>query len=184
MTRTLTHLQIETGPGGWAKVFWRRSGESELSAFVRFRPPRRKGEPWTLIGLQAPKDSRLHTFLLNDVPRHLIEQAINASAVFQEGLRADFDKPATNDLDGAFRGKYREAPRLKLERPGRRNFDDAFLRDVATAYRQAIAAGLPPLRTMADDSGIPQGTIARWVGKAREPERGFLPPAEPGKVST
>ena len=32
------------------------------------------------------------------------------------------------------------------------------------------------------ESGIPQGTIARWVAKAREPERGFLPQTEAGKV--
>ena len=36
---------------------------------------------------------------------------------------------------------------------------------------------------MAEDAGIPQGTIARWVAKARSPEFKLLPPAKPGKVS-
>jgi hypothetical protein len=181
MTRTLTHLHIETGPGGWLRALWRRQGEPERSVFVRFRPPRKKGEPWTLIGLQAPRGVALHTSLLDDTPRHQIEQAVNASAVFQEGLRADLDDSAPNDLDRAFRGKYREAPRRRLERPGRRQFDEGFLRDVATAYRQAVAAGLPPLKTMAEDSGVPQGTISRWVAKTRD--KGFLPQTGAGKVT-
>ena len=48
-------------------------------------------------------------------------------------------------------------------------------------YRAAVAGGLPPLKTMAVESGIPQGTIARWVAEARE--KGQLPEATPGKVS-
>jgi hypothetical protein len=66
-------------------------------------------------------------------------------------------------------------------RPARNQFSEEFLREVAFAYRQAVAAGRPPLKTMADDADIPVGTIARWVARARD--KRFLPPAEPGKVS-
>jgi hypothetical protein len=183
MTKQLTHLHLEAGPGGWVKAFWRREAGSDSAIFVRFRGPQKKGERWTIIGLQVPKGLHLHTALLDDVPRHQIELAANASEVIRDGLRTEIDEPTPVDLDGAFKRAYREAERPILVRPPRNQIDDAFLRQVSFAYRQAIAAGLPPLKTMADDSGIPQGTIARWVAKAREPERGFLPPAEPGKVS-
>ena len=86
-----------------------------------------------------------------------------------------------SELDRAFKHEYEKTPRVKLERPARNQFSPEFLQDVAAAYRQAVAAGLPPLRTMAEDSGVPQGTIARWVAKAREEK--FLPPASKGKVS-
>ena len=100
----------------------------------------------------------------------------------KEELRDLIDEPVQGDLDRAFSKTYSEAPRLKLERPARNQFSAEFLRDVATAYRQAVAAGRPPLKTMAEDSGVPQGTIARWVAKARDEK--FLPPASKGKVTT
>jgi hypothetical protein len=105
--------------------------------------------------------------LLADVPLHRIERAVTASEVFRQGLLDEIDAVVPGDLDAAFRHAYRDAPRKKLERPAGRELDDDFLRSVAIAYRQAVAAGRPPLKTMAHDAGIPQGTIARWVAKAR-----------------
>ena len=112
----------------------------------------------------------------------MIERAVNASVVVKDGLGDLIEKPVPSDLDRAFKRAYAKTPRLKLERPPRNQFSEEFLRDVATAYRQAVAAGLPPLKTMAEDSGVPQGTIARWVAKARDEK--FLPPASKGKVTT
>jgi hypothetical protein len=58
---------------------------------------------------------------------------------------------------------------------------DTFFEQVAAAYPAAAADGLPPSKTLADDSGTPRGTVNRWIGEARR--RGYLPPAELGKVS-
>ncbi len=75
-------------------------------------------------------------------------------------------------------------PQPKLKRPPRNKLDDDFYRQVATAYRKAVAAGLPPGDTIAKNSDVPKGTVNRWIAEARKPERGFLPPGEPGKVTT
>jgi hypothetical protein len=184
MTQQLTHLHIETGRGGWLKAFWRREAGADNVIFVRLRPPRTKRQAWEIIGLQESKHSQppwLSSELLNDVPRHRIELAVEASDVFRSGLLEGIDDEQPKDLDAAFRRIYRDAPRAKLARPARIQRGDDFLRKVAVAYWQAVAAGLPPLKTMADDSGIPRGTIARWIADARE--RDYLPPAKPGKVS-
>jgi hypothetical protein len=187
MARPIT-LHIETGPGGWLKAFWRRNpDDTDNVIFCRFRPPRSKRHAWTLVGLYASKDSRppwLSTELLDDVPRHRIEVAVAASVdVFQKGLLEDLDVEVDpDDLDGEFERVYSTAPRPKLERPHRGELGDDFFREVAMAYRFALAGGHAPLETLSADSGIPRGTIARWVATARE--RGFLPPTTPGRVSS
>ena len=59
---------------------------------------------------------------------------------------------------------------------------DDFYRQVALAYRRAVAGGRNPGKSLADDSGVPHGTVARWIAESRR--RGHLPPAEKGKVTT
>jgi hypothetical protein len=92
---------------------------------------------------------------------------------------ADADQP--QDLDAAVSRAYRKAPRPELERPPRSQLDDDFYRRVALAYRRAIAAGLPPSKTLAEVSETPPGTVNRWIAEARK--RGHLPTAERGRVS-
>jgi hypothetical protein len=75
----------------------------------------------------------------------------------------------------------RGATRFQLKRPQRRRLPDDFYERVARAYREAVAAGLNPRKTLATDSGVPADTVARWIGEARK--RGQLPPASAGKVS-
>jgi hypothetical protein len=187
MTRSLTHLHIETGPGGWLKAFWRRGAdEPENVIYCRFRAPKTKRQGWALIGLQASQHSRptrwLSSELLDDVPRHRIELAVVASDVFRDGLLEAIDDDVPSDLDAAFARAYHTAPRPKLERPRRSELDDAFYRRVALAYRRAVAAGLPPSKTLAEDAETPPGTVNRWIAEARK--RGHLPKTERGKVST
>lgn len=186
MPRPIT-LHIETGPGGWLKAFWRRSaGDPENVIFCRFRAPVKKRQRWALVGLHASRDSQppwLSSSLLAAVPRHRIEVAVTASKdVFQKGLLEYMDVAIDpDDLDASFKRAYNIAPRPKLERPPRGKLDDDFYREVALAYRWALAAGRSPLDTLVADSGVPRGTIARWVAAARD--RGFLPPTTPGRVS-
>jgi hypothetical protein len=122
--------------------------------------------------------------LLDDVPRHRIQLALVASVNVRGAVLERIDDESPADLDSAFRRVYREVPPIKLERPPRNRIDESFLREVALAYRLAVAAGRSPLKAIAEDSGIPVGTVARWVARARSPEFKILPPAETGKVVT
>jgi hypothetical protein len=72
--------------------------------------------------------------------------------------------------------------RPKLKRPAkRRPLPDQFFEDVAAAYQGAASAGLPPAKTLAEDSDTPQGTVNRWIGEARD--RGYLPRGPAGTVT-
>lgn len=182
--KQLSHLHIETGPGGWLKAYWRREAGPDNCAFVRFQAPKTKRHRWLPVAVQVARDSNfpwLSAEFLADVPLSRIDRAVNLSDVMKDGLRDAIDDETPAKLDAAFRRMYRDAPRHKLERPARGQRTDDFYRQVRLAYRQAIAAGRPPLKTMAEDSGIPQGTIARWVAEARD--KGFLPETTAGKVS-
>lgn len=98
------------------------------------------------------------------------------------GLLDEIDKEIDpRKLDSVFRQTYKQAPREALKRPPRSQLTDEFFRDVAIAYRRAVAAGLPPGKTIATDFGVPPGTVARWIAEARE--RRFLPPAQQGRIS-
>ena len=123
-------------------------------------------------GPKHSKPSWLAPALLDDVLRRPIELAANASDAVRDGLAAQLDEPAPVDLDSAFQRTYRQTPPPKLERPPRNRLADDFYREVAFAYRWAVAAGRPPLEALAAESGIPRGTIARWVATARD--KGFL----------
>ena len=69
--------------------------------------------------------------------------------------------------------------RPRLKRPAGRRLDDNFYIQVADAYRGAVAHGLQPAKTLAEDSETPQGTVNRWIATAREKD--LLADAEPGR---
>ncbi len=58
---------------------------------------------------------------------------------------------------------------------------DAFLRDVAAAYRDAVARGLRPNKALAEQTQhYSQRTVEKWVYLARK--KGLLEPTRPGSV--
>lgn len=57
---------------------------------------------------------------------------------------------------------------------------DAFLQDVATAYRDAVSRGLRPNITLAQQAQHEKRTVEKWVYLARK--KGFLEPTRPGSV--
>ena len=73
----------------------------------------------------------------------------------------------------------RRLRRVKLRAPKKRLLDDAHYHHVAEAYRGAVGDGLSPAKTLADESGVPQGTVNRWIAESRR--RGYLPPGVPGR---
>lgn len=70
--------------------------------------------------------------------------------------------------------------RYKLKWKRRQPIDKGFLRDVAHAYESAVAFGLNPRKTIVDDTGAADATVAGWVLEARR--NGYLTRTSLGKV--
>jgi hypothetical protein len=199
MTRELTHLHVVAGPGGWVRASWRRGKQSaEHSAYLRFDPrlalsragrsvklvkrtARTRGQRWPVVELRL--GGHVNAELLREIPVHRIEVVVLMSKGLRPTLEEWLEREVPANLDEAFAASYREVPRLKLKRPAGRRLDDDFYREVAFAYRDAVERGLNPGKTLAEDSGVPRGTVNRWIAKARSPELSYLPPGEPGKVT-
>jgi hypothetical protein len=172
--RAITKLElIPTQVGkdrGWVTARWQRADGSRGEVTAHFRLL--KAERWYIARLliDLPTSPKLR-----DVPLARIETAVNADAKIQEWIETGA-KPAIIDLR-----RRAAAKRPRLSRPRSRRLDDDFYGLVADAYRGAVVNGLPPSKTLAEDSETPPGTVNRWIAEARR--RGHLPPAEPGKVS-
>lgn len=121
---------------------------------------------WRVDQIVIPEPT---TTLLRELSLAKIEAAANAQwAAYVQRLA----ERVTPDL--------MKTIRHKLQRPASRRFSDGFYDDVARAYRDAVAAGLNPRKTLAEDSGTPADTVARWISEARR--RGKLGAAEPGRA--
>jgi hypothetical protein len=71
--------------------------------------------------------------------------------------------------------------RFRLKWKPRQPLDDDFLANVAHAYQSAVAFGLNPRKSIVEDTGAADATVAGWIVQARR--SGHLPKAQPGKVS-
>lgn len=90
-------------------------------------------------------------------------------------------RAAAEDLGGARpslrrRPTRRTAARLNELRDG--GLSDEFYAELAKIYREAVAETRAPAKLIADELGIPVGTVHRWVREARL--AGALPPARKG----
>ncbi len=170
--RTLTRLDLTpatvSGLPGWLKASWRRADGSEGAALAHFR---QRGGRFYLAELLVDNPTGA---LLRDVPLVRIETAANSDQLARDWI-AD-SKPLETVAK-----RLRARKRFRLERPASRRLDDAFYVDVGVAYRSAVAAGMPPTKTIAEDTDTPASTVTRWIAEARE--RGQLPKAQKGKVS-
>jgi hypothetical protein len=175
--RELTDLHLlkayVSGAPGWLNARWRRADGSEGDVFVQCR--RKTAKRWYIATLVVSIPTGE---LLRDVPLARIEQAINANPDIREWIeQPGLPKPRPPKVVS---GGLISAERQKLARPTARQLSDDFYRDVALAYRSALAHGLHPAKTLAIDSGAPQGTVNRWIAEARE--RGELPETTRGKA--
>jgi hypothetical protein len=165
--RTLTELEliptIRHDEHDWVTARWRRADGTEGKVVVQLR--RKTEQRWYIAWLLAGQPTGE---LLRDVPLARIEAAVNADERIRRWV-----------ADGV---KRKAGPRHKLKRPAAGRLDDQFYREVAAAYVDAVAHGLPPAKTLAEDSDTPQGTVNRWIAEARSPERGLLPKTTPGKA--
>ncbi len=157
---------------GWVEAHWHRADESEGSACVSFSLSHR-GARWEISSLFVITPT---TAALRDIPLARIETAANADPRIQEWLEQSTDEKWVKLVQRWVGG------RQKLKRPKGRLTDFFYEHHVAESYRQAARVGLNPSKTLADDSGVPQGTVNRWIAEARK--RGYLAPGSVGKVTT
>jgi hypothetical protein len=173
--RAITHLEITPvvveEKKGWVEAHWRRADGSEGRVIAYFRL--RAVERWYIarLWIDAPT-----TALLRDVPLARIENAANADPEIRPWLESSVPDEVVE------RRERDRAERPRLKRPTSRPLGDDFYRQVADAYRAAVRHGLHPAKTLAEDSDTPQGTVNRWIAKARQVEGG-LGETSPGKVS-
>jgi hypothetical protein len=176
-------LSLAVGDGGWVRARFTARDLPEQTVYIRFTPA---GNRWRAVELRLD-DPRQE--VLRAIPLSRIEHAVNASergeavagqVVF--GLAVGHENPTPADLRAHFKDKRRRiVGPVKLERPATRRLTDDFYKDVARAYSLAVETGRNPRKALAEASATPADTVARWIAEARR--RGFLPPAEPGKVS-
>jgi hypothetical protein len=163
--RALTQLELVPGSNAgerdWVKASWRRADGSGGSVWAQLR--RKREHAWYVSRLQVDLPTGE---LLRDIPLAKIEAAANAS------------EPIRRAVAEGVRAKH--PPRTKLERPAGRKLDEQFYGQVAVAYIDAVVYGLPPAKTLAEDSDTPLGTVNRWIAKARE--LGYLQKTTPGKA--
>jgi hypothetical protein len=164
--RTLTELElipaIRHDEHDWVDARWRRADGTKGKVLVQLR--RKTEQRWYIAWLLASQPTGE---LLRDVPLARIEAAVNADERILKWV-----------AEGV---KRKQPPRPKLKPPASRRLDDQFYREVAAAYVDAVAHGLRPAKTLAEDTGTPQGTVNRWIAKAREKE--FLPKTTPGRAT-
>ncbi len=169
--RTLTKLSLEGilengKPAIYAE--WTRADGSKGEAWAKFRLA--TAERWYIQRLSIHFPT---VHVLRDVPLARITDAVNADPHLRAWLEGGLDEKTLARV----RRDTSERPRLV--RPDGHKLDDDFYAQVAAAYTAAVAAGLPPAKTLADESGVPQGTVNRWIAKAREKH---LPSTTAGKV--
>lgn len=75
--------------------------------------------------------------------------------------------------------KTRGRRRKPLRRPDGTNPQE-FYRQVAEAYAAVVLTTSKPAKVMAEEAGVPVGTVHRWIREARR--RGYLPPARRGRA--
>jgi hypothetical protein len=124
----------------------------------------------------------LTTDRLRSIPVAHIETLANTNTEFRPHINGGPQNPMSK-LHSAFRQQAnpqliakagRRKPRKPLTRPDGSN-PDAFYRQVAEAYRDAVKDTNKVAKVLAEESGVPVGTVHRWILETRRP--GFLPPA-------
>jgi hypothetical protein len=180
---TTQELSLAVGDGGWVRARFTPRDLPEQTVYIRFTP---KQNRWRAVELRLDNPSQE---VLRLIPLSRIEHAVNASeradvgaGQIAFGLAIGHENRSPQDLRAHFKNKRRKiVSPVKLERPTSRRLTADFYRDVARAYTAAVEAGRNPRKALAESSATPADTVARWIRETRR--RGYLPPAEPGKVS-
>jgi hypothetical protein len=179
-TMSRAGLNLTPAPAGWVHADWGsgrawiRFGRDEHDKLTRITEVHVSGEPTAES--------------LRQIPLARIATAVRANGQVQVMLAIGINGKLPPEYLSAPPEKFGELvekhkPRYRLKRPSSRRLGDAFFKNVARAYLDAAGRGLNPRQTLAQDAGVPVDTVARWIREARAPERRYLPPGQPGKVT-
>lgn len=182
VTDTMSYLE-----DGW--VLWNRSvpGTTEgllVYAQLYAEEEGARGE----ISQLAVRGRNLTTDKLRSIPLAHLETLANTNPDFrphiagtpQHQISEAFEQVVQQANRVMIKEAYRKAePRKPLTRPDGSN-PDAFYQQVAEAYRDVLQNNRKVAVALAEEAGVPVGTVHRWVLEARR--RGFLPPARQGRA--
>jgi hypothetical protein len=168
-------IEITPAVGGWLFADW-----GDGKAWVRFSKDSRD---------RLTRIAELH--VTNPTPEKLRRvplRRIHAAATMRGAglvqlmlaMGINTEPPASMLSEAPAEGMKLER-RYKLKWKPRQRLDEEFFADVAHAYQSAVAFGLNPRKTIVEDTGAKDATVAGWIVQARK--RGMLPKASPGKVS-
>lgn len=170
-----------SGAGGWLAYV-----DPALPAPVFFRA-REEGDR-LVVGavLVEGGDQPVTGALLRQVPVARADAVL--AGAFGDLLRLEMnsttkDPVAALRADIAARGAGSSSPGASpqaLERPAPGGGGDEFYQQVADQYLLHAALSRRPAADLAEASGVPVGTVHRWVREARR--RGLLPSGRQGKV--
>ena len=185
-TRELTWGFL-VGDGGWVEATWglgsepgwdfvMRTTESWV-VYVRMEPMLSE-DRLRIAALHVPRPTAK---LLREIKLSTIEEILNLPDRKQTILE-HLHKPAPK-IEDAIQEAREEmfGLRIPLKRPQGRGLSDEFYADVARSYRGAISLGIPARQALAQDTGVSESTVARWVHQARR--LGHLGPGKPGKAT-
>ncbi len=176
-------MKLTYGPGGWVRV------EDQLHvAYLRFADDRTVADMVIEGGSRGVSPSALRSIPLR---RYIAAALARPDLLFGWGM---YEAPGVQPFKTSVRDSLMAAggvfgfasralmsprARVTLAPPVDVALTDAFLRDVAAAYLDAVRHDERPNIALAGQSGHPRRTVERWVYLARK--RGFLPPARAGR---
>lgn len=190
------------GAPGWAEL--RIRGEPAVRVLAKFEERDGRGVVTRLLIVGDGLDSQT----LRALPLSRAESVANHPLYgFARGISNEIDPEALRDLaergelfpaefaaiDEALDSFVRKAPRphpdwewdeseatrKPLQRPDGTD-PDGFSRQVAAAYGAAVLRTSAPAKALAEEAGVPVGTVHRWIREARQ--RGHLAPAKKGRA--
>ena len=184
------------GPGGLVRIAWAERDEQRV-AVVRVRQAEGGRLRITELHLREPNPVGLRELRLGAIERALNVDDVRAAILEHIDDEAPdvFDVFAKITVTGGTSGtaarlhiktggatvRPRGSGVVELKRPANRELDDDFYREVLRAYDEAAEVGLPIMRTLADASGKPRNTVARWLKEARRREKRLRAGAEGGE---
>lgn len=200
---TLGTWEVEYRPLGWVRLTDSHGGPSVYLEFERSGPADHGRFDLKTVVMRSGGDELLsgrtwRRVPFSDLERQFEEEAIHDLLTMQPSdvappsldsldeffeATAELADPAHRIPSGTFVGSRTddETPsHLPIITAPQGRITDAFLEDVAQAYRWHVGAKNAPAPAIAESSGIPVRTVHRWIYEARK--RGILPPARTGRA--
>lgn len=108
-----------------------------------------------------------------------LDAAPGATSTTDEAADRNHAAPPRQDTEGSSEPDGAPVSRWPTEVPS--PITDEFIADIVEQYREALAAGEPPVKTIMERYDRSRSSVSAWVKRART--AGHLPEAEPGKAT-